>query len=130
MAATDIRLNECPGVIAFSPLFIGAMAATIVTADVKITESKLSVPFSSGQWLLPIIIPENSMNDETFSPLFIGAMAATLDENGQSIFAEILSVPFSSGQWLLPQPIQSLKRRFTMTGLSVPFSSGQWLLRL
>ena len=39
----------------------------------------LSVPFSSGQWLLQENVGAHAvLNDLTFSPLFIGAMVATL----------------------------------------------------
>ena len=62
----------------------------------------LSVPFSSGQWLLHETVRRCRVRCPT------------------------LSVPFSSGQWLL------LKRQFSCFYvpklLSVPFSSGQWLL--
>ena len=59
----------------------------------------LSVPFSSGQWLLRRK-PARSKGRMAFSPLFIGAMVATgyaLQDNRLGK----LSVPFSSGQWLL-----------------------------
>ena len=36
----------------FSPLFIGAMVATLLESEAVKTEEMLSVPFSSGQWLL------------------------------------------------------------------------------
>ena len=84
----------------FSPLFVGAMVATYDNTTLKlwldtfqspfrrgngcynraITHWRacgiLSVPFSSGQWLLPQII-------------------------GWTFAHYALSVPFSSGQWLL-----------------------------
>ena len=40
---------------AFSPLFIGAMAATQLRVVFDVANDPLSVPFSSGQWLLPTI---------------------------------------------------------------------------
>ena len=38
----------------------------------------LSVPFSSGQWLLPEKPPRRHYRVEAFSPLFVGAMVATV----------------------------------------------------
>ena len=84
----------------FSPLFIGAMVATQPTERDGHLPS-LSVPFSSGQWLL--LLADTVRN-----------------------LCKKLSVPFSSGQWLLQclEHCQDPERL-----LSVPFSSGQWLLQ-
>ena len=41
------------------------------------TSFRLSVPFSSGQWLLPVLQKLGRVPEQTFSPLFIGAMVAT-----------------------------------------------------
>ena len=65
----------------------------------------LSVPFSSGQWLLRYC-----------------------NRHDGSTFGDELSVPFSSGQWLLLDKGKDLPRNLRRS-LSVPFSSGQWLLR-
>ena len=62
--------------LSFSPLFIGAMVATPGTSTGGRGYS-LSVPFSSGQWLLPSCYLLESEAVKTFSPLFIGAMVAT-----------------------------------------------------
>ena len=72
---------------------------------VKVIALHLSVPFSSGQWLL--------QTDErcatrwlfTFSPLFIGAMVATWMCVPSNVIPLGLSVPFSSGQWLLHENV-------------------------
>ena len=111
----------------------------------------LSVPFSSGQWLLLIKAVYSASNwnpfsplfvgamvanignrtdcgnlDAPFSPLFVGAMVATNSE-GYNGYKSSLSVPFSSGQWLLRFTEPITVRLYVW--LSVPFSSGQWLLR-
>ena len=109
----------------FSPLFIGAMVATLIS---------------------PVRMPAGL---RPFSPLFIGAMVATLQYQ-QLPYHLRLSVPFSSGQWLLQWKFIIVNHqtiffqspfhrgngcyripqfRAVGTGrLSVPFSSGQWLL--
>ena len=40
-------------------------------------QNELSVPFSSGQWLLLLGNLWGNIKDKSFSPLFIGAMVAT-----------------------------------------------------
>ena len=114
----------------------------------------LSVPFSSGQWLLqgngkhlsisgmihfqsPFHRGNGCYSELHYqlsvsltsgqwllSPLFIGAMVATHVLENW-IVAHDLSVPFSSGQWLLHSKRWAATRKRC---LSVPFSSGQWLL--
>ena len=62
----------------------------------------LSVPFSSGQWLLHPDAKNGKSGLHSFSPLFIGAMVATtLYGANADDSLRTLSVPFSSGQWLL-----------------------------
>ena len=63
--------------VAFSPLFIGAMVATPLWWTRSSLCDPLSVPFSSGQWLLLVEIFSKRIAVSTFSPLFIGAMVAT-----------------------------------------------------
>ena len=63
----------------------------------------LSVPFSSGQWLLQDYSGYIEAPLKTFSPLFVGAMVATKQRQRQRLKQMQLSVPFSSGQWLLPR---------------------------
>ena len=53
---------------------------------------KLSVPFSSGQWLLQGVKQWVVLSDATFSPLFIGAMVATSSQE----FTDLLRVGFQS----------------------------------
>ena len=137
----------------FSPLFIGAMVATYGSSAGVLLQRVLSVPFSSGQWLLHgrefeasrnrvLSVPFSSgqwllLNCKkmltleyaiaSFSPLFIGAMVATTIILSKNIYVGIaLSVPFSSGQWLLQTDYNSLF--MDSRKLSVPFSSRQWLL--
>ena len=76
--------------VTFSPLFIGAMVAT-ESDDPDHWQRQLSVPFSSGQWLLLKFLHHNRNFGETFSPLFIGAMVATLDGS----ILELPNRPFS-----------------------------------
>ena len=114
------------------------------------TTWRLSVPFSSGQWLLLQTVLRACANCLTFSPLFIGAMVATNRHFRRRLRRNrILSVRFSSRQWLLltdeskwcqehffQSPFHrgngcywgSLKESLLLIRLSVPFSSGQWLL--
>ena len=78
------------------------MVATLRRQVAGRTGSFLSVPFSSGQWLLQVQAALMFEIDITFSPLFVGAMVATT----RSAFAcnnlNRFQSPFSSGQWLLP----------------------------
>ena len=91
---------QYPITYSFSPLFIAAMVATLITPALFICRISLSVPFSSGQWLL-------ANRDESCSLIC-------------HLWELYLSVRFSSGQWLL----RYLSVR-TSSSLSVPFSSGQ-----
>ena len=100
----------------FSPLFIGAMVATdqssIAVSGLMLFQSPfhrgngcyftleqrlrcscyLSVPFSSGQWLLLKPITRLPFTKGTFSPLFIGAMVATdlLISSGAMVATDLL----------------------------------------
>ena len=62
----------------FSPLFVGAMVATLVGDGGTVAAAVLSVPFSSGQWLLLFQNIATHIDNFSFSPLFIGAMVATV----------------------------------------------------
>ena len=63
---------------AFSPLFVGAMVATEIRVVGFEPRRLLSVPFSSGQWLLLKFGLSDSTASIAFSPLFVGAMVATV----------------------------------------------------
>ena len=138
--------------VSFSPLFIGAMVATNYHQRYHRSSRQLSVPFSSGQWLLRTHYSFSEVQSDfqspfhrgngcyhpswqrrrserlTFSPLFIGAMVAT-----QLRFAEarklvdIFQSPFHRGNGCY-HTLEEAWRQTTRDILSVPFSSGQWLL--
>ena len=87
----------------------------------------LSVPFSSGQWLLPSGMRRGChVLAELSVPFSSGQWLLPWDKPRRAGSSKRLSVPFSSGQWLL---LCSLLRLRLCCRLSVPFSSGQWLLR-
>ncbi len=67
----------------FSPLFIGAVVASMARKTVGSPGPVLSVPYSSGPWLHPRG-PANycARRSRTFSPLFIGAVVAS-DNSGR-----------------------------------------------
>ena len=141
---------DCSG-IPFSPLFIGAMAATLRLYRTIQNSSKLSVPFSSGQWLLQQMAAAGTLGTLTFSPLFIGAMAATAI-SVSILMLKFFQSPFHRGNGCYQKhrkkhgdSLCSFSPLFigamAATGatndealliikLSVPFSSGQWLLRM
>ena len=79
MVATSLVTFPADDSAAFSPLFVGAMVATGHEISTLQTQSRiLSVPFSSGQWLLPRKeMRLRLMTVTSFSPLFIAAMVAT-----------------------------------------------------
>ena len=87
----------------------------------------LSVPFSSGQWLLLNYIPDQLIMELNFQSPFRRGNGCYYGVSLSEIYIRRLSVPFSSGQWLLLVTNQSVKVRVLF--LSVPFSSGQWLLQ-
>ena len=76
MVATSTHTETLEHHRPFSPLFVGAMVATMYLKHYHPVEF-------------------------TFSPLFVGAMVATEMERREKMRRD-LSVPFSSGQWLLP----------------------------
>ena len=103
MVATGINGGAVSIQDTFSPLFIGAMVATPTPRAGFGSSGILSVPFSSGQWLLQTIYGGDTAVDAhfqspfhrgngcyvelqtyvytqraSFSPLFIGAMVATV----------------------------------------------------
>ena len=85
----------------------------------------LSVPFSSGQWLLQLARKAAHKRESTFSPLFIGAMVATDEILGDDDPLNIFQSPFHRGNGCY----EVFSRILGEHGLlSVPFSSGQWLL--
>ena len=63
---------------------------------------RLSVRFSSRQWLLQLAKIDTEDNEQSFSPLFIAAMVATTGTSCNTRRTSLLSVRFSSRQWLLP----------------------------
>ena len=132
----------------FSPLFIGAMVATLIGTI-------FSVPFSSGQWLLhytiarltklrtfsPLFIAmvATATMYKAFSPLFIGAMVATMWTRDCYSFSplfingcyEITFSPLFIGAMVATLNLDAFSPLFMQmdsSDLSVPFSSGQWLL--
>ena len=133
----------------FSPLFIGAMAATRIKKQGHIIAENFQSPFHRGNGCYSKVDLYFKRNLDFQSPFHRGNGCYKLGVayqlisvlsfqspfhrgNGCYLLPSLvcvgglwLSVPFSSGQWLL------LIRTFrTETGinLSVPFSSGQWLL--
>ena len=101
MVATVERSHSLLPILLFQSPFHrgnGCYAGTVNIAG----QIQLSVPFSSGQWLL-----------------------LTLEGGTPGIAGTSLSVPFSSGQWLLQFFCHEM---LPVAMLSVPFSSGQWLL--
>ena len=75
----------------FSPLVIGAMAATGPVDERRHLAAQLSVPLSSGRWLQLLQYRGRSVATTTFSPLVIGAMAATAQAAGQKMLAGTFS---------------------------------------
>ena len=61
----------------FSPLFIGARNVTHAGYRGRGAPFRLSVPFSSGQGMLPLLENMGFQVFKAFSPLFIGARNVT-----------------------------------------------------
>ena len=61
----------------------------------------LSVPFSSGQWLLQFGIGVEHPLDTFFQSPFRRGNGCYIDHRRHPVIHFLLSVPFSSGQWLL-----------------------------
>jgi len=101
------------------------MAATVRMLYALPTDSSVSVPYSSGQWLqLPSKNRFSIVLDPFQSPIH--------RVNGCNPLAEvqiggvsIVSVPYSSGQWL--QLLATVSTSLRLDKVSVPYSSGQWL---
>ena len=92
--------SEYHDILTFSPLFIGAMVATL-------------------HGLLQVV------HFPPFSPLFIGAMVATAMEIPSGGFRCIFQSPFHRGNGCY---FTMACGDDSDIDLSVPFSSGQWLL--
>ena len=138
--------------LAFSPLFIGAMVATYGQETCYRQQgNQLSVPFSSGQWLLHLAGGLDSSASLFFqSPFHRGngcylnissAYARRLEtfqspfHRGNGCYASIstTSVPSTSFSPLfigaMVATVEIHNRQSSNNLLSVPFSSGQWLLQ-
>ena len=110
---------------AFSPLFIGAMVATVPVSPGNFVRKYTFSPLFIGamvatrrRWQIARIV-------KSFSPLFIGAMVATCDNPVSFIQQPIFQSPFHRGNGCYQGKEVAA---FTFVRLSVPFSSGQWLL--
>ena len=102
MVATPHPLGTRHTFMSFSPLFIGAMVATHHLCYYSFTRRRLSVPFSSGQWLLLDVVGfELTFIGDFQSPFHRGNGCYIAGESSIVRTQVQLSVPFSSGQWLL-----------------------------
>ena len=77
-----------------------------LNSDGKLSYPNLSVPFSSGQWLLPTTSTMASCTKGFQSPFRRGNGCYGLNSDGKLSYPN-LSVPFSSGQWLLLNKLHS-----------------------
>jgi len=136
----------------FSPLFIGSMAATSCNRRPLMIFLKVSVPYSSGQWLQPGASYSAQMQANGFQSPIHRVNGCNYKLPVYQEIEGIVSVPYSSGQWL--QHSVSVGPKFTAAlfqspihrangcnsywilsvggwmKVSVPYSSGQWLQRL
>ena len=126
MAATQPSCTDITDTSCFQSPFHRGNGCYEHGSDRLDSENDLSVPFSSGQWLLPPRTRQAVRQNACFqSPFHRGnGCYGELMEYHIGVI-QVLSVPFSSGQWLLPKRYREPGH---ISGLSVPFSSGQWLL--
>ena len=110
----------------FSPLFIAAMVATQRNCRLSCRQTKLSVRFSSRQWLLLLRERFRILKCYPFSPLFIAAMVATSFALLKSALVPITFSPLFIAAMVATTHQVNNYRNFY--GLSVRFSSRQWLL--
>ena len=95
--------------ISFSPLVVGAMAASHFRGVKGLCLSRPFSPLVVGAMAasayLAFLLP---LHSPTFSPLVVGAMAASTSPKTKSSCSPPLSVPLSSGQWLHRRWVVSL----------------------
>ena len=84
---------------------------------------RLSVPFSSGQWLLPWLLTFMLLVEDTFSPLFVGAMVATYNRR---MYQRSFS-PLFIGAMVATKFIHEWAGNLLAWTFS-PLFAGQWLL--
>ena len=124
LAATSFLALRFEDMESFSSLYIGILAATLRTSTGPGLSGMVSVPFTSGSSLQPLLCSLENLAGISFSSLYIGILAATTSNNA-------LSCEFRRFQFPLHRDPRC-NFRFHVIGnlgfrVSVPFTSGSSL---